>query len=93
MSQESQPDVQAEVDRFIKERLADASPEESAYLVAVLVNRSAAELHRISRSAANERKGTPEWGRWAALQNASRNLVLQSSTARDTAAQLSGRRR
>lgn len=87
---ESQENVQAQVDRFIKASTEPLTPEQAVYLVAVLVNRGAVELHRVARAAAAERKGTPEWGRWAALQNNARNLVLQSSTARDIGAQIDG---
>jgi hypothetical protein len=85
--------VQAEADALIKELTAEAGPEEAAYAVAVLVNRSAAELHRLTKGEATARRGAPDWGAWAALQNTARALVLQSSTARDGAAKLVGRAR
>lgn len=68
-------------------------PEAAAYAVAVLANRAVTELHRLAKNEATARKGAPEWGNWAAFQNAARNLVLQSSTARDLAAKLAGRKR
>ena len=86
-------DVQADADRLIKELADGLGPEEAVYTVAVIANRAAAEMHRLARAEATARKGTPEWGSWAAFQNAARNLVLQSSTARDLAAKLAGRRR
>ena len=86
-------DVQAEADRLIKALQAGLGAEAAAYAVAVLANRAAAELHRLTRGEAAARKGTPEWGSWAALQNAARKLVLDSSTARDGAARLAGRPR
>ena len=92
-------DVQAAADRLIKELVADnggegpAGADAAAYAVAVLANRASAELHRLARAEAAARRGTPEWGNWAAFQNAARNLVLQSSTARDLAAKLAGRKR
>jgi hypothetical protein len=86
-------DVQDEMDRLIKQSAADLDPGEATYVVAVLLNRAAAELHRLAKAAATQRKGSPEWGRWAALQNNARTLVLQSSTARDVAAGLVGRAR
>jgi hypothetical protein len=85
--------VQAEADRLIKELAAEAGPAEAAYAVAVLVNRAAAELHRLTKGEATARRGAPDWGTWAALQNTARALVLQSSTARDGAAKLVGRAR
>lgn len=93
-------DVQAEADRLIKELVAGVTAEENssgspaaAYAVAVLANRAAAEMHRLTKNEAAARRGAPEWGNWAAFQNAARNLVLQSSTARDLAAKLAGRKR
>ena len=86
-------DAQAEADRLIKSLQADLSAEAAAYAVAVLANRAAAELHRLAKGEATARKGTPEWGTWAALQNSARKLVLDASTARDGAARLAGRPR
>jgi hypothetical protein len=86
-------DVQAEADRLIKALQAGLGPDEATYAVAVLANRVAAELHRLAKAEAAARKGTPEWGTWAALQNSARKLVLDSSTARDGAARLVGRAR
>ena len=86
-------DVQAEADRLIKTLQADLGTEAAVYAVAVLANRAAAELHRLAKGEATTRKGTPEWGTWAALQNSARKLVLDSSTARDGAARLAGRTR
>ena len=86
-------DVQAEADRLIKSLEAELGAEAAVYAVAVLANRAAAELHRLAKGEATSRKGTPEWGTWAALQNSARKLVLDSSTARDGAARLAGRPR
>jgi len=86
-------DAQAEADRLIKGLQAELGAEAAVYAVAVLANRAAAELHRLAKGEATARKGTPEWGTWAALQNSARKLVLDSSTARDGAARLAGRPR
>ena len=86
-------DLQAEVDRLIKGLQAELDTEAAVYAVAVLANRAAAELHRLTKGEATARKGTLEWGTWAALQNSARKLVLDSSTARDGAARLAGRPR
>lgn len=93
MSERDLGEAQAEADRYLKAWLGSLRPEEAVYVVAVLLNRAAVEMHRLARLEAAERKGSAEWGRWAALQNAARSLVLQSSTARDLAAQLVGRER
>jgi hypothetical protein len=86
-------DAQAEADQLIRGFEADLDPTESAYAVAVLASRAATELHRLARARATETKGTPEWGSWAALQNAARKLVLDAASARDGAAKLTGRTR
>jgi hypothetical protein len=84
---------QARLDQLIAELVADLPPEEALYVAAVLVNRAATELHKRARAGAAERRGSENWGSWAGLQNAARSLVLQSSTARDSAATLTGRKR
>ncbi|MBI4494546.1 MAG: hypothetical protein HY690_17340 [Chloroflexi bacterium] len=93
MSEPQGREVQAEMDRFLKASTDGLAAEEAAYVLAVLLNRGAAELTRLARAVAAERKGNPDWGRWAALHNTARALVLQASTARDVAAQLAGRPR
>ena len=89
----TEQDVQAEADRLIKEFSATLGSDGAVYAVAVIANRAAAEMHRLAKAQAAARKGNPEWGTWASLQNAARNLVLQSSTAREVAARLAGRAR
>jgi hypothetical protein len=86
-------DVQARCDELLAGLLAELSEQEAPYAAAVLVQRGATELHKRARAGAAARRGDADWGRWAGLQNAARNLVLQSSTCRDTAAALSGRKR
>ena len=90
---DASPDAQAQADRLMADLLADLSDEEAVYAVAVLVNRAATELHRRVRAGAGARRGEESWAVWAGLQNVSRNLVLQSSTCRDSAASLVGRKR
>lgn len=90
---EQEEDVQARVDALIRELAGGRSSEEAAYVAAVILNRAATELHRVARAEATARKGQEGWGRWAGLQNAARNAVLLSSTCRDTAAALAGRKR
>jgi len=85
--------LQAEADRAIKGLQDGLDADVSVYAMAVLVNRAAAELHRLAKSEATARKGTEQWGTWAALQNSARRLVLDSSPARDGAARLAGRAR
>jgi hypothetical protein len=71
------------------QRLVDGlGPDETARMLATLVNRAAARLHTLARAEATARKQQPDWPRWAQLQNASRSLVLQASTCRDLATRL-----
>lgn len=86
-------DYQAEADAAIARAVVGLEDAEAALLLAVLANRTATRLHNVARAASSAAKGAPEWPSWAALQNASRNVVLQSATARDLAARLAGRRR
>jgi hypothetical protein len=86
-------ELQGRADRLIAELLGELAPEQATYAAAVLLNRAANELHRQARAGAAARQGTESWGTWAGLRNVARNLVLQSSTARDAAAALVGRRR
>ncbi len=86
-------DAQAVVDRLIRELQHNVSPEDAVYMVAVLANRSAAELHRLAKAQSTATKGTPSWGSWASLQNGARRLVLDATSAREIAATLAGRKR
>lgn len=86
-------DAQARVDTLIRELQRDLDVDQAVYVVAVLANRSAAELHRLAKAQATATKGEPAWGSWASLQNAARRLVLDATSARDGAAKLAGRQR
>jgi hypothetical protein len=77
-------------DNLIDALLDGLGPEASAVALAGLINRAAGRLHTLGRAEASARKDQPEWPAWAQLQNASRALVLQSSTCRDLAARLPG---
>jgi hypothetical protein len=89
----SPADAQAAADRLIREIQAGLDPEQAVYVVAVLANRSATELHKLARAQATAAKGEPTWGSWASLQNAARRLVLDAASARDGAAKLAGHQR
>jgi len=77
-------------DNLIGALVDGLGPEAAAVALAGLVNRAAGRLHALSRAEASAHKGQPEWPAWAQLQNATRGLVLQSSTCRDLAARLPG---
>jgi hypothetical protein len=86
-------DYQSEADEILAKATDGLSPDESALLLIVLVNRAATRLHNLARAEAAARKGAADWPSWAALQNATRAIVLQASSARDLAAKVVGRRR
>jgi hypothetical protein len=90
---QSPADAQARVDALIRDLQAGLHPEQAVYMVAVLANRSASELHKLARAQATAMKGGPAWGSWASLQNAARRLVLDAASAREGAARLAGRPR
>jgi outer membrane autotransporter protein len=90
---EAPTDAQALVDRLIRELQHGLRPEDAVYMVAVLANRSAAELHRLAKAQSTATKGTPAWGTWASWQNGARRLVLDATSARENAATLAGRKR
>jgi hypothetical protein len=83
--------VPPEVEQAIQAALAADTPELASVQLATMANRLVAELHKLARAQANEHKGLPTWGRWAALANASRDAVLKMSMCRETAAELAGK--
>lgn len=86
-------DFQAEADTHLAAAVTGLDASEAALLLSVLANRAATRLHNLARAESTARKGEEDWATWAQLQNASRNGVLHTSTARDLAARLAGRRR
>lgn len=80
--------VPSEVDVAIKNVIESPRRAEAALVLASIANRAAAALHQLARAEANARKGSPTWGRWASLTNASRDAVLRTATCRQTASQL-----
>jgi hypothetical protein len=75
-------------DNLIDGLLEGLPPQAAAVALAGLLSRAAGRLHTLSRAQSSLHKDQPEWPAWAQLQNASRALVLQSSTCRDLAARL-----
>jgi len=82
MSEEQELSVES-IDAAIR-RLRNTPPEQAASDLAAIANRAIIELHNVARSAANERRGAPDWGQWARLANAARSGVLQIAAVRDT---------
>lgn len=82
----------AEADATLGALTDGLAADQAALALAVLISRAAARLHTLARTEASSRKGAPSWPTWAGLQNAARTLVLNSSTCRDLAVRLAGRR-
>jgi hypothetical protein len=80
--------VPEDVEAAIKATLANPNRAEATLVLALIANRAAAALHQVARSEASARKGQPNWGRWAALANVSRDAVLRTAAGRQTATQL-----
>ena len=81
------PPVPEEVEAAIR-AAKDMPPEQAAYVLAAVANRAAAALHKLARDASEGRRGQPDWGRWARLQNASRDAVLRTATSREIAGEI-----
>lgn len=82
------PRIPIEVEAVIKAAIADPQRGEASLLLASIANRATAALHQVARAEAAARKGQPEWGRWAALTNISRDAVLRTAASRQSASQL-----
>jgi hypothetical protein len=80
--------VPAEVEAAIKAAIANPNRGEATLLLASIANRTTAALHQVARTEAAARKGQPDWGRWAALANVSRDAVLRTAASRQSATQL-----
>src|SRR5687768_6122203 len=91
---EAQPDlveqrpVPTEVEAAIQAALNNPARADAVLSLASIANRAIAALNTLARSESNARRGTEEWGTWAALANAARNTVLQTATLRKTATTL-----
>jgi hypothetical protein len=83
------PPVPPEVEAAIKASV-EGDPATAAYVLAAVANRAAAALHKLARETSEARKGQPDWGRWARLQNASRDAVLRTATSREIAGEIAG---
>jgi hypothetical protein len=58
---------------------------EAAATLAAIAHRATNDLYRIARAESGARRGSPEWGAWAALANAARDAVLKMAAIRRTA--------
>jgi hypothetical protein len=71
------------VEDLIKE-LAGGPPAQAIVDLTAVANRAVIELHKLARQEANQRRGEPDWGKWARVANAARSGVLQIAAVRDS---------
>jgi hypothetical protein len=82
MSEEQELSLES-IDAAIR-RFRALPPGQAASDQAANANPAIIQLHNVARTAANERRGAPDWGQWARLANAARSGVLQVAAIRDT---------
>lgn len=71
------------VEQLIRD-LGSGPPEQAVVDLTAVANRAVIELHKLARQEANQRRGEPDWGKWARLANAARSGVLQIAAVRDS---------
>jgi len=71
------------VEQLIRD-LGSGPPEQAVLDLTAVANRAVIELHKLARQGANQRRGEPDWGKWARLANAARSGVLQIAAVRDS---------
>lgn len=89
---ESRP-LPAPVDAAIRAAGSEGDPEQRVLVLAAIANRAVAELNKLAREEASNRKGTDAWPAWASLANAARDAVLKMATCRKVATDLVRRAR
>ncbi len=72
-----------QVEKLVRE-LASGPPGQAVVDLTAVANRAVIELHKLARQEANQRRGEPDWGKWARLANAARSGVLQIAAVRDS---------
>jgi hypothetical protein len=77
-----------DIDDHVRAIAREQEPAAAVLALALIVHRATNELQKLSRSEAGRRRGQPDWGAWASLQNATRDMVLKAATCRKTARQL-----
>jgi len=80
---ENEPSTVSRVEQLIREIAAEPAEQAVVDLTAV-ANRSIIELNKLARQQASNRRGEPDWGKWARLANAARSGVLQVAAVRDS---------
>jgi hypothetical protein len=80
---EPEPSAVDRVEQLIRE-IAAEPPEQAVVDLTAVANRSIIELNKLARQQASNRRGEPDWGKWARLANAARSGVLQIAAVRDS---------
>ena len=88
MTQPGPAPLPSDIDSHLRSIAREQEPAAAVLALALIVHRATNELQKLSRSEAGRRRGHPDWGAWASLQNATRDMVLKAATCRKTARQL-----
>ena len=88
MTQSGGVSQNSDIDTRVRAIARDEEAAAAALTLASVVHRASNELQKLSRNEAGQRRGQADWGSWASLQNASRDMVLKAATCRKTARQL-----
>lgn len=88
MTQPRPATLPPDIDGHVRAIAREQEPAAAVLALALIVHRATNELQKLSRREAGRRRGQPDWGAWASLQNATRDMVLKAATCRKTARQL-----
>lgn len=88
MTQPGPAPLPSDIDSHLRAIAREQEPAAAVLALALIVHRATNELQKLSRGEAGRRRGQPDWGAWASLQNATRDMVLKAATCRKTARQL-----
>ena len=88
MTQPRPATLPPDIDDYVRAIAREQEPAAAVLALALIVHRATNELQKLSRREAGRRRGQPNWGAWASLQNATRDMVLKAATCRKTARQL-----
>ena len=88
MTQSAPAKPSPDIDSHLRAIAREQEPAAAVLALALIVHRATNELQKLSRREAGQRRGQPDWGAWASLQNATRDMVLKAATCRKTARQL-----
>lgn len=88
MTQPGPAPLPSDIDSHLRAIAREQEPAAAVLALALIVHRATNELQKLSRREAGRRRGQPDWGAWASLQNATRDMVLKAATCRKTARQM-----